>query len=246
MTYYLFLFGSLGVAGLGVWLRRNFKIAGTLIAAVGLVGCIACLVWRVQSTVMVVGSAGPDRGRAVVGYYLANQVLAEVRHKQGPILLFLPPESVLDEETASTYVGTFNRVLRGFQAVKVEVLNLDVPRKEARAGQISVAAFQKAASNHPSAVAYVSFAGVPADIESYKGAASASGAGFFVFDPWATTNWLGALKKGFVRAVIVPRPGVDAPRGTEISGEPQEVFSQLYMMATPANAEQVAEKLKAR
>ena len=119
-----------------------------------------------------------------------------------------------------TYAGTFSRVLRGFQGLKVEVRTLAVSSRAAKTGQIPVTAFRQAASNMPPAVAYVSFAGVPADVDKFLSAGTQGGPGMFVFDPWGTTNWLAALKKGLVRCVVVPRPDVSAPSGGEIAGEP--------------------------
>ena len=98
-------------------------------------------------------------------------------------------------------------------------------------------------SNAPPAVAYVSFAGVPADIENLLAMARPQSPACFVFDPWGTTNWLTALKQGRIRTVIVPRPGVNSPAGGEIVGEPNEVFNRLYLMATPATADQTAAQL---
>jgi hypothetical protein len=67
-----------------------------------------------------------------------------------------------------------------------------------------------------------------------------------VFDPWQTTNWVGALKEGRIRAVVVPRPDVPPGAGAGMVGEPGTIFSQLYLMATPATAEQVAARLSAK
>jgi hypothetical protein len=240
MTNYLFIALAVTLAAAGFLVRKKSYIAGQAMIVIGCLGCAGVLVWQLRENVFTPSGAGPDRGQAVVSYYLASQVLGEAANKQGSVILFFPPESVLDSETVGTYSGTFSRVLRGFPGLKVEVLTLDVPSRAAKAGQIPLSAFQRATSNAPSAVAYVSFAGVPADIEKFFPGEAAAGAGMFVFDPWATTNWLGALKKGRIRSVIVPRPGVRHSPGSEISGEPQEVFSQLYLMATPATADKIA------
>jgi hypothetical protein len=246
MTYYCFLVGALAVAGLGVWVRQRAALPGHAMIILGVVGCIACVGWRVQQTLLVAGGSGPDRGQAVVGYYLAQQVLAEAGDQQGSAVLLLPPESVVDADTAGTYVGTFARVLRGFPGLKVEVFTLDAPAKAARAGKISLAAFQQAASKASQPfVAFVSFAGVPVDIEKFVTSGSKTEPPFFVFDPWGTTNWLSALRTGRVKGVIVPRPGLDRGATRNISGEPQEVFNRLYLMGTPATAARVAQELGA-
>ena len=92
----------------------------------------------------------------------------------------------------------------------------------------------------------VSYAGVPADFETLFSAGQPKIPPFYVFDPEGTTNWLGALKAGRIRAVVLPRPGVD-PRGREtIAGMPETIFERFYLLATPANADQVAASLKAK
>jgi hypothetical protein len=243
MTYYFFLVLALAVAGSGYLVRRRSFFWGQVMLIAGCLGCAGCLAWQIRQNLFSPSAKGPDRGQAVVGYFLANQVLGAAGNQQGPVVLFFPPESVLDAETVGTYAGTFSRVLRGFPGLKVQVLTLAVPSKAAKAGLIPLAAFQRASSNAPPAVAYVSFAGVPPNIEDFLPTAGQRGPGFFVFDPWRTTNWLGALRKGRVRSVIVPRPGVYPAPDSEISGEPHEVFSRLYLMATPATADKIAAEL---
>jgi hypothetical protein len=235
---------ALAVAGFLVRTRAHF--VGQAMIVAGCLGCAGCLVWQLRESVFTPSGTGPDRGQAVVSYYLASQVLGEVAGKQGPVVLVFPPESVLDSETVGTHAGTFARVLRGFPDLKVQPVTLEVPSKAAKAGRIPLAAFQQATSNAPSAVAYVSFAGVPADIDKLPAGTMPQGAGIFVFDPWGTTNWLAALKSGRIRSVILPRPGVRSGADSDVAGEPQEVFNRLYLMATPATAESIAAVLKPR
>jgi hypothetical protein len=246
MTYYFLLALALTFAGLGYLVRRRSDFWGQVIMIAGCLGCAGCIAWQVRQTMFPPTVTGPDRGQAVVGYFLANQVLGELGGEQGLVVLFFPPKSVLDEETVGTYAGTFSRVLRGFPNLKVQLLTLAVPDKSAKAGQIPLSAFRQVTSNAPLAVAFVSFAGVPADIEKFLPAEQAQGAGFFVFDPWGTTNWLGALRKGRVRAVIVPRPGVPHVAGADVSGEPNEIFNRFYLLATPATADRIAAELSVK
>jgi hypothetical protein len=243
MTYYILLLLALALAALGYFLRRRSAFWGQAMILVGCAGCFACVFWQVRQTLFTPEAKGPDRGQAVVGYFLANQVLSQIPGTEGSVVLFFPPESVLDSEKVGTYAGTFSRVLRGCPGLKVHVLTLAVPDRAARAGRIPLASFQQAASNAPPALAYVSFAGVPSDIEKFGRKEQSSPPSFFVFDPWGTTNWLAALKSSRVKTVIIPRPDVHAEPGEEISGEPGEVFKQLYLIATPATADDIAGKM---
>jgi hypothetical protein len=243
MIYYVFLLAALAVAAAGVGVRRRSERLGQWMVVLGVLGCAGCLAWRVRQTIFPPDAAGPDRGQAVLGYFLAQHVLAEVGNQQGTIVLMFPPESVFDADTVGTCAGTFSRVLRSFPELKVEVLTLEASRKAAKTGQFGLAVFQQAVAKTPPALAYVSFAGVPADIEKFATPGSQARPGFFVFDPWGTTNWFGALRSGRVRTVIVPRPGINRRASAEVSGEPHEVFNQLYLMGTPSTAAQLAEKL---
>lgn len=250
MTYYLFLALAIGLGAAGFLARRRSSLAGQVMILSGCIGCAACLAWQVRQHVFTPSSKGPDRSQAVVSYMLASQVLDQAAEQSGAVMLLFPPRSVLDEESVGSYVGTFGRVLRGFPQLKVQVVTLDVPSRAAKAGRIPLSAFHQATStsttNVQPAVAYVSFAGVPADIEKFLPAEAQRAPGIFVFDPWGTTNWLSALKKGLISSVVVPRPGARSGSDSEISGEPQAVFNQLYLMATPATAEQVASELGKR
>lgn len=243
MTYYLSFGVLLAAVAVGIWVRPKHAFAGTLMIIAGCIGSVVCLGWQVRQSLFMPAVREPDRGQAVVGYFLANQLLAEIGNAEGRVLLFFPPDSVIDEEAVGTYAGTFKRVLRGFPRLEVQVLTLDVPRKAAKGGQIPLSAFRQVASNAPTAVAAVSFAGVPADIQDFLLAKDQSPPAFFVFDPWSTTNWLAAVKSGRVRCAIVLRPGMRPPSSEAISGEPREVFERFYLMATRANAEEIAGKL---
>jgi hypothetical protein len=246
MAYYLTLGAVLAVATAGIWVRRRFSGLGQMMILAGCVGCVICLVWQIRQSLFAPAAREPNRGQAVVAYFLANQVLAETGSAEGPIVLFFPPPAGMDEETVGTHAGTFKRVLRGFPRLNVQVVSLQVPKKGAAAGQIRLSAFRQAASNFPSATACVSFAGVPADIQSFSPDKGQPAPPFFVFDPWSSTNWLAAMKLGVVRCVIVPRPGTSPGRAKAISGEPKELFERLYLMVMPANADEIASKLASR
>ncbi len=245
MTYYLLaIILSLLLAAIGLLVRRRSESVGVILVVLGVAGCLGSIGWQARQTLFTPESKGPDRGQAVVAYFLANQLLSEIGDRQGTILLLFPPEGVFDEDTAGTYAGTFNRVLRGFPGLKVEIVSLNVPVKPAKAGKIPLGAFREAISNNSPALVCVSFTGAPPDIQSLlSGGGSATVTPqMYVFDPWGTTNWLAALKSGRLRTVIVPRHDVRAASG-DVAGEPAEVFRQLYLQATPTTADEVAGSL---
>ncbi|HPC60119.1 MAG TPA: hypothetical protein PKX23_05635 [Verrucomicrobiota bacterium] len=246
MPYSLLLILALLIGAAGFAVRRRSELAGRLMIVGGCVGALACLIFQARSTLFTPGPKAPDRGQAAVAYFLAQQVLREAGDRQGVVLLLFPPEQVFDEDTVATYAGTFGRVLRGFPGLKVEVRRLAVTGKAALGGHLPLAAFQQATANVPSPAAYVSFTGVPPDVESLLSPPPPKGPGLFVFDPWGTTHWLAGLRQGRIRMVIVPRPGSPSGAAREIAGEPGAVLQQLYLTATPATADQIASQLGAK
>ena len=83
MTYYLTLSAVLAVAATGIWVRRRFSFLGQMMLLAGCIGCVACLAWRIRQTLLPPTAREPDRGQAVVGYFLANQVLSETSGAEG-------------------------------------------------------------------------------------------------------------------------------------------------------------------
>jgi hypothetical protein len=65
-----------------------------------------------------------------------------------------------------------------------------------------------------------------------------------VFDDDRTTNWLGALKDGRIRAVVLPRSEAGVRAGEGIAGMPETIFERYYFLATPANADEIAAGLE--
>jgi hypothetical protein len=242
MIYTLLLCLAVAVAAAGFFLRgRNAPLGNGLIAAASL-GVILALGVQVHRTLFSdLESAPPNRAQAVVSYFVAGQVIEEVGAKRGTVLLIFPPASVLSDEAVENYTSTFERVLRAAPELQLQVARLDVPRKAAKAGNLPAAAFQQVAGKSPAPAACVSFAGIPAGTEALLGATPSCP--WFVFDPYSTTHWLGSLKKGSIRAVVVPRPGLSPDAFAKAGGEPGIIFERLYLMATPANADEVAAKL---
>ncbi len=241
MSHQLFLTAGVVVAVIGLLLRRRSEAWGKGLVIAGCLGCMATLLWQIRESLFTPEAGGPDRGQAVVAYFLANEFLRHPPASPGTVRLLFPPGSVIDEEARGTYAGTFNRVLRPFGEFKTEVLVLSVPDKAAKAGNIPLQTFQAAATNAPGCVACVSFAGVPADIARMLSNGPRPAPSMFVFDPWGTTNWVAALRSGLIQTVIVPKPG--AVRDAEVSGEPNAVFERLYLMANPATADRIASQL---
>lgn len=136
-------------------------------------------------------------------------------------------------------------MLRGHPELEVQIATLEAPGREAKAGTIPLAAFKQVVAKYPGALAFVCFAGVPADMETLFPLDQPTVPPVFVFDAGGTTNWVPALVQHRIRSVIVPRPDVDPATMSGIAGLPGEIFGRLYYLATPETAEQIAATLAA-
>jgi len=244
MTYFLWLLPALAVGGLGCLLRRRSAFWGQALIVLGCLGCAGILAWQVRESLFSSASKPPNRAHAVVSFYLANQTLRDMAGRRGSVVLIFPPKSVLDQETAESYANAFTPLLlRGHPELDVQVARLEAPAKAAKSANAPLAAFKQVVARFPGALAFVSYAGVPADLDQLFGPDQPSAFPFCAFDPAGTATWLSALKQGRIRFVIVPRPGVNPAAGAALAGPPGEIFDQLYLLATPETADQVAAQL---
>ncbi|HEY9171911.1 MAG TPA: hypothetical protein VI136_06475 [Verrucomicrobiae bacterium] len=244
MTYFLLLLAAFAVAGVGWAVRRRSALCGQVLIGLGCVGCLAVVGWQVRQSLFPADAKPPSRAHAVVSFYLASQTQREIAGQRGTVVVILPPASQLDAETAENYVNALRApLLRGHPELELEIARLNVPAKAAKTGTLPLAAFQQVVAQYPKALAFVCYASVPPDIESLFPTDPQTMPPFFLFDPLRGTNWLGALKQNHIRCVIVPRPDVNPAQTASVSGMPGEIFGQFYLMATPANATQIATTL---
>ena len=123
-------------------------------------------------------------------------------------------------------------------------LHLKALKLEGKPGKdgYELADFQKTLQQAPDATAIVSYVGVPASFNDLF-AGQSKAPQFYALDPDGTTNWVGPLKDGHIRAVVLPRPGADLHARSEARGRPEEIFDQFYLLATQETADQVAGQL---
>jgi hypothetical protein len=247
MTYYLLLAAALAVAGIGWGIRRRSAGLGQGLLVMGCVGCAAAVGWQIRQSLFPADAKPPNRAHAVVSFFLANQTQREIAGQRGAVVLVFPPTSALDAEAAESYANAFRGpLLRGHPEWEVQIATLEASAKTARAGNIPLAAFQQLAAKSQGALAFVCYAPVPPDIDALFPTEQKATPPWFLFDPQGGTNWVKALKQNRIRSVIVPRPDVNPVAATGLAGMPGDIFSQFYLLATPATAEQVAVKLSTR
>jgi hypothetical protein len=237
MTFFLLL-AALAMAGAGVWMSRRWRILGQAMIALGGLALIGVIVLQFRQNVLPSRHTASRRNQMAASYGLANCLLEDAGSQGGKVVLLFPQRSDMDDDTEGIYADGFIPPLRHGR-VK---LDLKAVRLEGASRDLS--AFKQALAQTPEAMAVVSYAGVPEGFETLYPAGQPESPSFYVLDSEGTTRWLGALKEGRIRAVVVPRPGVDARGGEEIAGRPETVFEKFYLLATQANADEVAAGLK--
>jgi hypothetical protein len=238
----LLLLAALVMAGVGIWMSRRWRVLGQVMMALGGLGLVGVVALEVRQYVFSPQPKMPGRREMAVSYCLANCLLGDLAGQSGSVVLLFPQRRLMDADTEQSYEEGFLPPLRhGHGMLRLKALRLE--GGERNAGQ-ALSAFKEALAQAQEALAIVSYAGVPADFETLISAGQPKIPPLYVFDPRGTTNWLAALKNGRIRVVVLPRPGVDPRSGAAIAGMPDAVFEQCYLLATPANADQVAASLK--
>lgn len=244
MTYYLLLLPGLVVVVLGLVVRRRAAAWGQGLLLAGCAICLGAFGWQVRQSFYVNVPKVPSRANTVVGYRFAMQLQAMLAGRTGKVVVLLPAS--LSAEAAESTAGAFSApLLRGHPELSVEVVRLESPKHGASSPAVDGAAFKHTLEKFADALAFVSYAGVPADMEKLFTAAPPRGV-LLVYDPDGSANWLTPLKQKLILTVVVPRPDVDAAAAAGIAGLPGDIFDQLYWQATSPNADVIAARLSAR
>jgi hypothetical protein len=236
------LLAALLLAGLGGWLGRRRRVLGQAMMVLGGLGLIGSVAWQIRQNVFSPQPRMPNRCEMAVSSCLATCMMEDTAGQGGSVVLLFPQRRLMDAETERSYEEGFTPPLRhGHVRLHVKAVRLEPGDRDAGHG---LAALKRALAQTPEALAVVSYAGVQTGFESLFADSQPRIPPFYVFDPDGTTNWLAALKAGHIRAVVLPRPGVN-PRDRETAaGMPEALFERYYLLATPANADQVASSLQ--
>lgn len=237
----LLLLAALAVSCVGIWMSRRWRVLGQVMMGLGGLGLIGMIVFQVRQNVFSPQPKAPSRYNIAVSYVLANCLLGDLAGQNGSVVLLFPERRLMDADTERSYEEGFTLSLRhGPTKLRLRAFRLE---SGGRGAGPDLSAFKHVLAQAPEAIAIVSYAGAPAGFETLFSDGQPKLAPCYVFDPNGTTNWLGALKAGGIRAVVLPRPGVD-PRGREVTGMPGTIFEQFYLLVTQANADQVAATLR--
>jgi hypothetical protein len=235
---------TLAIAGLGWWFSRRWLNAGRVLMVLGGLGMIGVIALQLRQNVFTSEPKAPDASAMAVSSGLASCLLGDSGAHNGSIVLLFPQRRLMDENTERSYEEGFSSSLRHvrppprLRAALLEGGSRDTGEK--------LLAFKRALAQAEDATAIVSFAGTPSGFDSLFSEGQPKIAPMYVFDSEGTTNWLGALKEGHVRAVVLRRPGVDPREQHAARGRPEALFKQFYLLATPETADQVVAQLSKR
>jgi hypothetical protein len=243
MTFVLLL-SALAVAGAGGWMSRRWRIWGQAMMGLGGLGLIGVIALQVRQNLLPPQPRIPDRCEMAVSWRLASCLLEDLGGQSGSVVLLFPQRRVMDADTAQGYEDGFLPPLRhGRGELRLKAFRIEGGGGEGGRG---LSAFQQALAKAEGAMAIVSYAGVPAGIETLFPAGQSEAPLFYVYDADGTTNWLGALKEGRIRAVVLPRPEVDFRDRQAAAGTPETIFGKFFVLARAENADEVAASLKGR
>lgn len=235
-----FLLLALIVSAAGVCVSRVKRVLGHVLMVMG--GLCLLTVMAVEARQYLLPKQAETSGRCelAAGSCLASCVLDDLAGQSGTVVLLLPPRSLRDENREQSYKLGFTSPFRHARQLHLKALRLEVERGKAGC---SLAAFRQALQQAPDALAFVSAAGTPAGFDTLFSVGEPKIAPFYIFDAQGTTNWLGPLKGGRIRAVVLPRPGAAPRPGETVAGKPGEIFERFYLLATPQTADEVAAQL---
>ena len=235
------LLAALAMSCIGVFMNRRSRVLGQVMMVLGGLGLIGVLAFQVRQNLFPPQPRMPNRSNMAVSLCLANCLRGDLAGQSGNVVLLFPPRRLMDADTEQSYEEGFVLPLRhGSGKLHLKALRLEGGKRDA--GQ-DLSTFKQALAQAQEALAVVSYAGVPSGFETLFSAGQPKIAPLYIFDPEGTTNWLIALKQGRVRSVIVPRPGTNPSVRAGLAGPPGEIFDQLYLLATPDTADQVAAQL---
>ena len=215
------------MGGLGFVMRHSRPGASRFLIALSVAGCVGSVGFQGYRAFVEARQSPPDRYHGVVGYVMAQRVLAELREGQAEVVLVFPPRPFgSDAETEALY-DTFSRVFSPARSVEVQVARLPSTPRAKQSGIIPLEAAEAAIAPFPKANVYVFFAGVPEPFAKLSALARSPRPALYAFDPSNHRGWEEAVKRGDLSAVIAPRRGAPAP-SRDLAGPPNEIFQRFF------------------
>lgn len=239
--YFLWLALCLGAAAAGLALRRRYPRPGLALAFLGLIGGAVSVGWQVSSLFSSGSGRSVDRYDATVAYFMGYELLNELGSRAGHVAVLLPAQTRSNRDRLDVLFDTLARVLAPFPGLRLHDASFQASERRIVDGALTAEDFTEPLAHITNALAWVSFVGLPKDPASFAPLADSDSPPWFVFDPSGATAWRASLKRGAIRRVIAPRP--DAAPG-DATGPPDELFREYFVMATPANADAVADRIE--
>jgi len=226
------------MVGVGAWASRRWQGVGQAVMILGGIGLVAVIVLQVRQNLLPPRPPATDRREMAVSCCLANVMLGDLAGQDATVVLLFPERRILSASSEESYENGFVPPLRHSRGkLALKAIHMDGSARD-------LSAFQKALAQAPEATVVISYAGVPPGFDTLYAGRQSNLPLFYVFDADRTTNWVGALKEGHIRAVAIPRAGPAGRGGETIAGMPDQIFQTYFLLATPATADETAASLK--
>lgn len=195
-------------------------------------GCIGLTVWRTVDTLGTSGVQRTHRGQAAVAYTLAHQYFSDRSDRSGEIILIFPPNSEAPTVALDSFYEGYARVMARFRSIKLKEVAMDISRMDMEKGQVDPEAFEKILSDHPQALAFVSWIGFPESAVQIEALQSTEHPPIYIYNPSTKTDWSDVLNVPSVRAIAVEKPPSLNSENKPVAMTPPEVFDQTYELLT--------------
>ena len=195
-------------------------------------GCIGLTVWRSIDTLGTSGIQRTHRGQAAIAYTLAHQYLSDKSARTGDIILIFPPNKEAPTAALDSFYEGYARVMARFRTIKLKEVAMDISAANMNAGRIEAGTFGKILSDHPNALAFVSWVGFPEQTDTISPHLTSDHPPVYIYNPSTRTDWTDTLKLEAVKAIAIQKPPSDSTEQEPQAMTPPEVFAQTYELLT--------------
>jgi hypothetical protein len=231
-VYSPFLILSLVLGAIGYGIRGKSQKIGQVCMGLSVAGCIGLTVWRSIDTLGTSGIQRTHRGQAAVAYTLAHQYLSDKSARTGEIILIFPPNKEAPTAALDSFYEGYARVMARFRTIQLKEVAMDISAADMNAGRMDAEAFGKILSDHPNALAFVSWVGFPEQTNTISPLLTSDHPPVYIYNPSIRTDWSDTLKLEAVKAIAIEKPPSDTTEPKPQAMTPPEVFAQTYELIT--------------
>ena len=226
--YTFLLIGCLLLGGIGWLLRKKSTLTGQICIGASVAGCLALTVWQAMQSLGSAGVQRSHRGQASVGYTLAQQFLSDSKQRNGEIVLIFPPDKETPPAALDSFYEGYARVMARFRTLQLKEVTMDISSKAIDRGDVDAKALGDVISEHPNALAFVSWVGFPKSVDGIKLFERESFPPIYLYNPSTEQHWKSSMEAGIIQAVATAKVPTTSTPALPNPMNPQEFFKQNY------------------